>query len=44
MELWNRMQEGMLAMLVTPRKPAAPAGLGGDEEPQPEASATTARR
>jgi polyhydroxyalkanoate synthesis regulator protein len=25
MEMWNRMQEGMLSMLVPARKPAAPA-------------------
>ncbi|MGQ0429096.1 MAG: polyhydroxyalkanoate synthesis repressor PhaR [Gammaproteobacteria bacterium] len=26
MEMWNRMQEGMLAMLVPARKPSPPAG------------------
>jgi polyhydroxyalkanoate synthesis repressor PhaR len=32
MEMWNRMQEGMLAMLVPPRKPHTPAEPDGPAE------------
>jgi polyhydroxyalkanoate synthesis regulator protein len=31
MEMWNRMQEGMLQILVPPRKPRAP----GDPDDEP---------
>ena len=41
MEMWNRMQEGMLAMLVTPRKtrpPGEPDGTETTDEPAAAAS------
>ena len=44
MELWNRMQEGMLAMLVPPRKPPPAGDPDGAEGPTEKASAGTARR
>ena len=44
MEMWNRMQESMLAMLVSPRK-ARPAGEpGGDDEPEEQAPAASPRQ
>jgi polyhydroxyalkanoate synthesis repressor PhaR len=38
MDLWNRMQEGMLAMLVPPRKPREPS----EPESGPDSDKTTA--
>ena len=45
MEMWNRMQEGMLAMMVSPRNPR-PAGeqAGEDEAAGEKASATSPRQ
>ena len=45
MEMWNRMQEGMLAMMVSPRK-TRPAGeqAGKDEEADEKTSATSPRQ
>jgi polyhydroxyalkanoate synthesis repressor PhaR len=43
MEMWNRMQEGMLAMLVTPRK-AHPPGEPDGTEPTDEPAAATSPR
>jgi len=44
MELWNRMQEGMLAMMVAPRKAHAAGETGGPNEAGEEAAAAPPRQ
>jgi polyhydroxyalkanoate synthesis repressor PhaR len=44
MEMWNRMQEGMLTMLVPPRKPRPPGEQDGVDEPGEQAAGPTPRQ
>jgi len=44
MDLWNRMQEGMLAMLVAPRKPRASGDTEGAEEVGEQSAGATPRQ
>ena len=44
MELWNRMQEGMLAMLVSPHKTHPPGEPEGAEEADKQAAAASPRQ
>ena len=44
MELWNRMQEGMLAMMVSPPKARAAGETGGPEEAGEEAATAAPRQ
>jgi hypothetical protein len=39
LEMWNRMQEGMLAMLVPARKSRAPGEPEGSAEPDESSAA-----
>ncbi|MBF8291567.1 MAG: polyhydroxyalkonate synthesis repressor, PhaR [Steroidobacteraceae bacterium] len=41
MEMWNRMQEGMLAMMVSPRKAHPPGEPEGAEEADKQATAAS---
>ena len=41
MEMWNRMQEGMLAMMVSPRKAHPPGEPEGAEEADKQAAAAS---
>ncbi len=42
MEMWSRVQEGMLAMMVPTRKPRTEASAAGDDEPEDNADGDAA--
>ena len=44
MEMWNRMQESMLAMMVTPRQTGSPRGPDDAAEPGEGTSSATAKK